>query len=39
MLEEEGAGATVQRMNDVDWEDVFALQDDNPWPSNPPEFK
>jgi aminocyclopropanecarboxylate oxidase len=39
LLEEEGTGATVQRLNDVDWEDVFALQDDNPWPSNPPEFK
>ncbi|KAJ4734166.1 1-aminocyclopropane-1-carboxylate oxidase [Rhynchospora pubera] len=39
MLEEEAAGSTAQRLNDVDWEDVFTLQDDNRWPSNPPEFK
>nr|XP_010912555.1 1-aminocyclopropane-1-carboxylate oxidase [Elaeis guineensis] len=29
----------IKRLDDVDWEDVFFLQDDNEWPSNPPEFK
>ncbi|XP_008807649.2 1-aminocyclopropane-1-carboxylate oxidase-like [Phoenix dactylifera] len=33
---EEGA---IKRLDDVDWEDVFFLQDQNEWPSNPPEFK
>ncbi|KAJ0973196.1 hypothetical protein J5N97_021155 [Dioscorea zingiberensis] len=27
------------KLEDVDWEDVFILQDDNQWPSNPPHFK
>lgn len=27
------------RLDDVDWEDVFILQDNNQWPSNPPQFK
>ncbi|KAM0940021.1 putative aminocyclopropanecarboxylate oxidase [Dioscorea sansibarensis] len=28
-----------KRLEDIDWEDVFNLQDNNQWPSNPPEFK
>ncbi|CAD5180815.1 unnamed protein product [Musa acuminata subsp. malaccensis] len=28
-----------QRLDNVDWEDVFVLQDDNEWPSNPPDFE
>lgn len=32
-------GGAIKRLDDVDWEDVFFLQDDNEWPSNPPEFK
>lgn len=39
LVEEESEGGNVERLNDVDWEDVFVLQDDKPWPSNPPEFK
>lgn len=39
LLDEESHGKVVKRLNEVDWEDVFVLQDDNPWPSNPPEFK
>ncbi|ONK57611.1 uncharacterized protein A4U43_C09F2260 [Asparagus officinalis] len=30
---------TEKKLDDLDWEDVFTLQDDNQWPSNPPEFK
>uniref|UniRef100_A0A0E0LTI4 Isopenicillin N synthase-like Fe(2+) 2OG dioxygenase domain-containing protein n=1 Tax=Oryza punctata TaxID=4537 RepID=A0A0E0LTI4_ORYPU len=26
-------------VDDMDWEDIFYLHDDNQWPSNPPEFK
>ncbi len=37
--DKEGENSNVQRLDDVDWEDVFVLQDDNEWPSNPPEFK
>lgn len=32
-------GGTSQRLDNVDWEDVFVLQDDDEWPSQPPEFK
>ncbi|CAL9184377.1 unnamed protein product [Musa hybrid cultivar] len=39
LVEEESEGGNVEPLNDVDWEDVFVLQDDKPWPSNPPEFK
>ncbi|RWW88710.1 hypothetical protein BHE74_00002405, partial [Ensete ventricosum] len=39
LIEEETEGGNVKRLNDVDWEDVFVLQDDKPWPSSPPEFK
>ncbi|KAK9162398.1 hypothetical protein Syun_003300 [Stephania yunnanensis] len=28
-----------EKLEDVDWEDVFTLQDDNEWPSQNPEFK
>ncbi|XP_058078959.1 1-aminocyclopropane-1-carboxylate oxidase-like [Magnolia sinica] len=27
------------RLENIDWEDVFTLQDDNEWPSEPVEFK
>ncbi|XP_009404324.2 1-aminocyclopropane-1-carboxylate oxidase [Musa acuminata AAA Group] len=37
--EEEDEAADAKRLDDVDWEDVFLLQDDNEWPSNPPEFR
>ncbi|RZS12859.1 hypothetical protein BHM03_00044370 [Ensete ventricosum] len=39
LVEEEGEAADAKRLDDVDWEDVFLLQDDNEWPSNPPEFR
>ncbi|KAJ3671668.1 hypothetical protein LUZ60_007747 [Juncus effusus] len=39
LLEEGNVGPIVQRLDDVDWEDIFTLQDGNPWSSNPPEFK
>lgn len=26
-------------LDNLDWEDVFVLQDDNEWPSQPKEFK
>ena len=35
-LVKEGDG---QRLDNVDWEDVFVLRDDNEWPSNPPDFE
>ncbi|CAL9147016.1 unnamed protein product [Musa hybrid cultivar] len=38
LVEKEGEAADVKRLDNVDWEDVFLLQDDNEWPSNPPEF-
>lgn len=28
-----------EKMENLDWEDVFTLLDDNEWPSNTPEFK
>ncbi|KAJ0972078.1 hypothetical protein J5N97_020037 [Dioscorea zingiberensis] len=28
-----------KKLDNVDWEDVFVLHDDNQWPSQPPEFK
>ncbi|KAG6477435.1 1-aminocyclopropane-1-carboxylate oxidase-like [Zingiber officinale] len=28
-----------KKLEDVDWEDVFVLEDDNQWPSHPPQFK
>lgn len=41
--EEEVAGDVnddkKKKLDDVDWEDVFVLQDDNQWPSHPPQFK
>lgn len=39
LVEKEGEEADVKRLDNVDWEDVFLLQDDNEWPSNPPEFR
>jgi aminocyclopropanecarboxylate oxidase len=32
-------GLPARKIVDMDWEDVFTLQDDLPWPSNPPAFK
>lgn len=28
-----------EQLQNLDWEDVFILQDDNDWPSQPKEFK
>ncbi|TVU02653.1 hypothetical protein EJB05_51843, partial [Eragrostis curvula] len=39
LVEKEGEGLTPKKIVDMDWEDVFTLQDDLPWPSNPPAFK
>ncbi|CAL9121221.1 unnamed protein product [Musa acuminata var. zebrina] len=39
LVDGETEGGVGKRLSDVDWEDVFVLQDDKPWPSNPPEFK
>nr|BAD10865.2 1-aminocyclopropane-1-carboxylic acid oxidase [Tulipa gesneriana] len=48
MEREEGFKAASEKLlkkmensgkEDVDWEDVFLLQDDNEWPSNPRDFK
>ncbi|NP_001395046.1 1-aminocyclopropane-1-carboxylate oxidase isoform 2 [Zea mays] len=32
-------GLPARKIKDMDWEDVFTLHDDLPWPSNPPAFK
>ncbi|XP_068648633.1 1-aminocyclopropane-1-carboxylate oxidase-like [Aristolochia californica] len=32
-------GDAQKQLKNIDWEDVFILQDDNQWPSQPPEFK
>ncbi|OEL22999.1 1-aminocyclopropane-1-carboxylate oxidase [Dichanthelium oligosanthes] len=39
LVEKEGEGLTPRKIKNMDWEDVFTLQDDLPWPSNPPAFK
>ncbi|XP_008799053.2 1-aminocyclopropane-1-carboxylate oxidase-like [Phoenix dactylifera] len=39
LVNQETEEGTVKLLDEVDWEDVFVLQDDNEWPSNPPEFK
>jgi aminocyclopropanecarboxylate oxidase len=39
LVEKEGEGLSPKKIQDMDWEDVFTLQDDLPWPSNPPAFK
>ncbi|XP_064985111.1 1-aminocyclopropane-1-carboxylate oxidase-like [Musa acuminata AAA Group] len=39
LAEEEEEGGDAKRLDDVDWEDVFVLQDGNQWPSNPPVFE
>lgn len=31
--------AADEQLKNLDWEDVFVLQDDNEWPSQPAEFK
>ncbi|XP_058099991.1 1-aminocyclopropane-1-carboxylate oxidase-like [Magnolia sinica] len=33
------SGEAGQRLENIDWEDVFLLHDHNEWPSQPPEFK
>ena len=40
LVDQEGEEmGNVERLDNVDWEDVFVLQDDNEWPSKPSEFK
>lgn len=39
LVEKEGEGLAPKKIQDMDWEDVFTLQDDLPWPSNPTAFK
>ncbi|XP_010930700.1 1-aminocyclopropane-1-carboxylate oxidase [Elaeis guineensis] len=39
LVDQEIEGGTVKSLEEVDWEDAFFLQDDNEWPSNPPEFE
>jgi len=39
LVEKESEGVPVRKIEDMDWEDIFTLQDDLPWPSNPPAFK
>ncbi|KAG6475350.1 1-aminocyclopropane-1-carboxylate oxidase-like [Zingiber officinale] len=39
LVDRESEGEAVKKLKDVDWEDVFVLQDDKPWPSNPPAFR
>jgi aminocyclopropanecarboxylate oxidase len=39
LVEAEGRGEAVAPVDDMDWEDIFYLHDDNQWPSDPPAFK
>ncbi|KAG8084702.1 hypothetical protein GUJ93_ZPchr0010g10170 [Zizania palustris] len=39
LVEAERRGEAVAPVDDMDWEDIFYLHDDNQWPSSPPEFK
>lgn len=39
LVQAERRGEAVVPVDDMDWEDIFYLYDDNQWPSNPPEFK
>ena len=40
LLNEHLEKRTAEKLDGVDWEDVFLLTDDNPdWPSNTPAFK
>ncbi|KAL5204247.1 hypothetical protein ABZP36_009118 [Zizania latifolia] len=39
LVDQESEGLMVRKIEDMDWEDVFTLQDDLSWPSNPPAFK
>lgn len=33
------SGNSEKKLEELDWEDVFMLQDDRQWPSNLPGFK
>ncbi|KAK9096173.1 hypothetical protein Sjap_021670 [Stephania japonica] len=39
LLERNYINGTDEKLEDLDWEDVFILQDDNKWPCQPLEFK
>ncbi|GJN07349.1 hypothetical protein PR202_ga25173 [Eleusine coracana subsp. coracana] len=39
VVEKEGEGLAPKKIENMDWEDIFTLQDDLPWPSNPTAFK
>ncbi|XP_047096496.1 1-aminocyclopropane-1-carboxylate oxidase-like [Lolium rigidum] len=39
LVEAERRGEGVAPVDDMDWEDIFYLHDDNQWPSDPPAFK
>ncbi|CAM0874711.1 unnamed protein product [Alopecurus aequalis] len=39
LVDQEGEGLATRKVQGMDWEDVFTLQDDMPWPSIPPTFK
>uniref|UniRef100_A0A0E0H9F3 Fe2OG dioxygenase domain-containing protein n=1 Tax=Oryza nivara TaxID=4536 RepID=A0A0E0H9F3_ORYNI len=39
LMAAERRGEAAAPVDDMDWEDIFYLHDDNQWPSNPPEFK
>ncbi|CAM0957792.1 unnamed protein product [Alopecurus aequalis] len=39
LVEAERRGEAVAPVDDMDWEDIFYLHDDNEWPSDPPAFK
>ncbi|KAM3311671.1 hypothetical protein ACQJBY_031978 [Aegilops geniculata] len=39
LVEQEGEGLAPRKVEGMDWEDVFTLHDDLPWPSIPPTFK
>ncbi|KAJ1274894.1 hypothetical protein BS78_05G094700 [Paspalum vaginatum] len=39
LVDKEREGLAPRKNESMDWEDVFTLQDDLPWPSNPPAFK
>ncbi|KAF2929170.1 hypothetical protein DAI22_05g036800 [Oryza sativa Japonica Group] len=39
LMAAERRGEAAAPVDDMDWEDIFYLHDDNQWPSKPPEFK
>lgn len=39
LIDQEGEGLPARKVQGMDWEDVFTLHDDMPWPSIPPTFK